>query len=72
MDLPVNLKLKKMQIQKTALTARKKKKGGDKDLRTKYQTTQIKTHTVSALSSSEDKHDKECFALHLTYALCSD
>lgn len=53
MDLPVNLKLKKMQIQKTALTARKKK-GGDKDLRTKYQTTQIKTHTVhvSALSSS--------------------
>lgn len=54
MDLPVNLKLKKMQIQKTALTARKKKKGGDKDLRTKYQTTQIKTHTVhvSALSSS--------------------
>lgn len=70
MDLPVNLKLNNMQIQKTALTARKKR--GDKDLRTKYQTTQIKTHTVSALSSSEDKHDKECFALHLTYALCSD
>lgn len=59
MDLPVNLKLNNMQIQKPALTARKKKKkrGGDdddKDLRTKYQTTQIKTHTVhvSALSSS--------------------
>lgn len=52
MDLPVNLKLNNMQIQKTALTARKKR--GDKDLRTKYQTTQIKTHTVhvSALSSS--------------------
>lgn len=27
MDLPVNLKLKKMQIQKTALTARKKRGG---------------------------------------------